>query len=144
MKIELEPQDNPKDHLLALDDLGLPKVIDMSRIEPGIMNTAITCIARLIVMRKGTDMDRPDMGIDIVRNYRFAESSEIYKLQNDIQDQISTYLPEFLPVSVYASAVTEKTATKDIKKIRIDISIDGTLYQLLYNSEKSKLEILQY
>lgn len=144
MKIELEPQDNPKDHLLALDDLGLPKVIDMSRIEPGIMNTAITCIARLIVMRKGTDMDRPDMGIDIVRNYRFAETSEIYKLQNDIQNQISTYLPEFLPVSVYASAVTEKTATKDIKKIRIDISIDGTLYQLLYNSEKSKLEILQY
>ena len=96
MDLNLTDDDNPRDHLLALNDLGLPKVIDMSRIESGVMNTAITCIARLIVMRKGTDMDRPDMGIDIVGRYRFAETSEMTTLQLELEEQIAMYLPDLL------------------------------------------------
>ena len=144
MQIKLPDKDNPRDHLLALDDIGQPKVLDMTRIEPGVMNTAITCIARLIVMRKGTDMDRPDMGIDIVGRYRFSETSEVLTLQREIESQIATYLPEFLPVEVTAKSIMEENANQYIKKIRIDINIDSTMYQLLYNSEESKLEVLQY
>ena len=144
MDLNLTDSDNPRDHLLALNDLGLPKVVDMSKIEPGVMNTAITCIARLIVMRKGTDMDRPDMGIDIVGRYRFSESPELTRLQNEIEEQIAMYLPEFLPVDVESSMVIEETANQLIRKIKIDIYLDGTLYQLLYNNNESKLEILQY
>jgi hypothetical protein len=144
MDLNLTDSDNPRDHLLALNDLGLPKVVDMSKIEPGVMNTAITCIARLIVMRKGTDMDRPEMGIDIVGRYRFSESSELRKLQNEIEEQIAMYLPEFLPVDVEASMVTEESMNQLIKKIKIAIFLDGVMYQLLYNSNESKLEVLQY
>ena len=144
MDLNLTDSDNPRDHLLALNDLGLPKVVDMSKIEPGVMNTAITCIARLIVMRKGTDMDRPEMGIDIVGRYRFGESSELRKLQNEIEEQIAMYLPEFLPVDVEASMVTEESMNQLIKKIKIAIFLDGVMYQLLYNSNESKLEVLQY
>jgi len=144
MDLNLTDSDNPRDHLLALNDLGLPKVVDMSKIEPGVMNTAITCIARLIVMRKGTDMDRPEMGIDIVGRYRFSESSELRKLQNEIEEQIAMYLPEFLPVDVEASMITEESMNQLIKKIKIAIFLDGVMYQLLYNSNESKLEVLQY
>lgn len=144
MKLDLPDEDNPRDYPLALDDIGQPKVLDMSRIEPGVMNTAITCIARLIVMRQGTDMDRPEMGVDIVKNYRFAEDAELIQLQSDIEEQVATYLPEFLPVSVDVASVAEQDATKETVKIRIDISIDGTIYRLMYNKEDSKLEVLQY
>lgn len=144
MDLNLSNDDNPRDYLMALNDLGQPKVIDMSRIESGVMNTAITCIARLIVMRKGTDMDRPDMGIDIVGRYRFADTDELYTLQREIEEQVYMYLPEFIPVTVECEPVIENTMDRSIVKVQIGINIDGTMYQLLYNIENSKIEVLQY
>ena len=144
MIMNLRDEDNIRDHLVDLDDLGKPRIISMEKIEPGIMNTAITCIARLILMRKGTDMDRPDMGIDIVRNYRFADVSDLYKLQNDIDEQVTMYLPEFSPVTVTVTPVVQEFSDKNITVIYIGINIDGTMYQLLYNTSESKLDFLQY
>lgn len=144
MDLNLSTDDNPRDYLMALNDLGKPKVIDMSRIENGVMNTAITCIARLIIMRKGTDMDRPDMGIDIVGRYRFADTNELTTLQQEIQDQIYMYLPEFIPVTVECNPIIENTQDRSIVKIEINIIINGVMYQLMYSIEDSKIEVLQY
>ena len=144
MDLKLSSDDNPRDYLLDLNDLGKPRVIDMSRIENGVMNTAITCIARLIIMRKGTDMDRPDMGIDIVGRYRFADTDELVVLQQEIENQIYMYLPEFIPVTVECSPVIENTQDRSIVKVEINVTIDGVMYQLMYNIEDSKIEVLQY
>ena len=133
--------EEPRDHLLAVDDLGLPKVLTMARIEPGIMNTAIMTIIRLIRMRKGTDPDRPDMCIDIVGRYRFAFETELITLQYEIEDQITTYLPEFLPVSVTATMVTDRADSNYLNKIQINITIDKVQYQLLYDKEAEELDI---
>ena len=141
MKVIENIKEEPRDHLLAVDDLGLPKVLTMAKIEPGIMNTAIMTIIRLIRMRKGTDPDRPDMGIDIVGRYRFAFESELMTLQYEIEDQITTYLPEFLPVSVTATMVTDRADSNYLNKIQIAITIDRVQYQLLYNKEAEELDI---
>ena len=133
--------EEPRDHLLAVDDLGLPKVLTMAKIEPGIMNTAIMAIIRLIRMRKGTDPDRPDMGIDIVGRYRFAVESELMSLQYEIEDQISTYLPEFLPVSVTATMVTDRADSNYLNKVELRITLDKVQYQLLYDKEAEELDI---
>lgn len=141
MTLNLNDSDNIKDYLLDLDDLGKPKVVDMSRIESGVFNPAILTIIRLIIMRKGTDPDRPDMGIDIVGRYRFSFESELEMLEQEIKDQIETYLPEFTPVNVQVAFVREQLADKDITKIQISIIIQGTMYQLLYDKNSSELEL---
>ena len=141
-KMDIPEEDNIHDYLLDLNDLGLPKVVDMSRIESGIFNPAILTIIRLIVMRKGTDPDRPDMGIDIVGRYRFGFSSELYKLQTEIEEQIGTYLPEFLPVSVEVSFIKQETKNAAITKVQISITIQKVMYQLLYDKDSSQLDFL--
>lgn len=139
--ILLEDDNNPRDYLLSLNDLGLPKVLNMSRIEPGIMNTAIITIIRLILLRKGTDPDRPDMGIDIVGRYRFAFESELTILDREIEEQITTYLPEFLPVTVSTNVVQETNVAMPYHKIQINITVDGTMYQILFNKDTEELEL---
>ena len=138
-----DPDKNIRDYLLDLNDLGLPRVIDMSRIESGRMNPAIISIIRLIMMRKGIDPDRPDMGIDIVGRYRFSFTSELSTLESEIQEQITTYLPEFLPVEVNISLVGQRTRDQTLTKVQISITVDRVNYQLLYNKDSSELEFLQ-
>ena len=130
-----------RDYLLALDDLQQPKVLNMDKIVSGEFNTAIICIIRLILMRKGTDPDRPDMGIDIVGRYRFAFDSELISLQREIEDQITTYLPEFLPATVEISMATERNNPMYYNRIDIKIAVNTTMYQLFYNKESQELEV---
>ena len=141
MTLNLNDSDNIKDYLLDIDDLGKPKVVDMSKIESGVFNPAILTIIRLIIMRKGTDPDRPDMGIDIVGRYRFSFESELEMLQQEITDQIERYLPEFIPVNVQVSFVQEQLTDKFVNKIQIAILIQGTLYQIVYDVNSSELEL---
>ena len=84
------------------------------------------------------------MGIDIVGRYRFADTSELTTLQQEIQDQIYMYLPEFIPVTVECNPIIENTQDRSIVKIEINIIINGVMYQLMYSIEDSKIEVLQY
>jgi hypothetical protein len=128
---------NVKEYLLSLDDLGQPDVVDMSVIKSGVMNSAAILLIKLIIMRKGTIPDIPDLGIDIKGRYRFSFDSELTMLENDIEDQIALYIPEFLPVSVSCSVLSDSPSD-----IIIAISINGTIYQLVYNTANSTLEYL--
>lgn len=131
-----------RDYLLSLDDLGKPKVVDMNRIENGLFNPAILCIIRLLIMRKGTDPDRPDMGIDLVGRYRFAYESELVTLQRELEEQIETYLPEFLPTDVEVTMVAEVVENiKIINKIQIAITVDKVQYNLMYDKNNGTLEV---
>lgn len=142
MAIEvITAKNNYRDYLIDLNELGLPKVVDMNDITSGKFNPAILAIIRLLIMRKGTDPDRPDMGIDITARYRFAFDSELSTLANELQEQLAVYLPEFLPVRVETELVTETVSDKIINKVQISISMDETTYQLLYNKDEGILEL---
>lgn len=122
---------NLKDYLLDIDDLNKPKVLDMMEVSNNKMNSAILMIARLILMKKATYMDQPDMGIDIRGRYRFSFENELSDLNKDLQDQINKYLPEASPVTVncYYQQINKQNC------VIIQMSIQQSMYQLIYNTE---------
>ena len=100
-------------------------------------------IVRLLLMEKGTDPMRPDMGVGIRSRYRFAFESELTSLQEDIETQISTYLPEVSPVTVKVALENDRN---DIlkNKIKISIIIDETEYLLSYDVTSNTLEGIKF
>lgn len=130
---------NVKDYLLGLDDIGLPKVIDLSNIKIGEMNSAVLMIARLLYLKKGTYADQPDMGIDIIGRYRFTFEEEVLTLRNELKSQISTYLPEFNPFDVSVSFGLQNNK----QTVIIIVSVNGIAYQLVYNPETMTLDALE-
>lgn len=127
---------NVRDYLLSIDDLNRPRVVDMMDIKINKMNSAAVMIARLLLMRKAIYPDQPDIGIDIRGRYRFAFTDELRELEKDLQDQITTYLPEFLPVEV--SCVYQRI--NKVNCVVIYIAIQHIAYQLVYNTEDMTLE----
>lgn len=135
---KLDSDKNIIDYPMGVDDLGLPKFRDMNDIENGVYNGAILCIIRLILLRKGTYPDHPNMGVDIKGRYRFAFDSELSALQNDIEEQIELYLPEVLPCTVSVCMVQDTDTLKN--KIRISIIINEVEYLLMYDVSSNTLE----
>jgi len=136
---KLNEEANVTDYLLGLDDLQQPKVIDMSIIHPKQWNSAVLCIARLILMRKGQLEDHPNMGIDIRGRYSFAYDTDLTQLNQEIQDQVAQYLPEFTPVNVF-SRYQERDG---YGYIAIAIVVNQIAYQLVYNLNSATIEGLE-
>lgn len=135
----LNEEANVTDYLLGLDDLQQPRAIDMSIIRPNEWNSAILCIARLILMRKGQLEDHPEMGIDIRARYRFTYENELAQLNQEIQEQVNRYLPEFAPVEVTSQFKKEKNSGS----VAIVIVIDNVAYELLYSLTSTTIEGLE-
>ena len=111
----------------------------MKNIKPGKLNSAVTMICRMILMRKGTIPDIPDLGVDITGRYRFAFEEELIDLENDIQNQINTYLPEFTPVTVRCELVLDN----EKHKVIIHLIINEIEYLITYSVDDNTLEGLQ-
>ncbi len=126
---------NIRDYLLDIDDIGQPRVLDMN-IQPGKPSSGLLMAIRLILMRKGTIPDIPDMGVDINGRYR-ASLDDPSVLANDIEEQISTYLPEMLPVTVTCT-MSKQTQ----KQVNIILGLNGTTYALAYDPNSSALKYL--
>jgi hypothetical protein len=73
------------------------------------------------------------MGVGLVSRYRFAMKEKLANLQTRIQEQISTYLPEFSAVNV------EVSYEKEHKYTQISITIDEITYKMTYNPETNIL-----
>lgn len=133
--MDVNDKGNIKEYLLGLDDLQRPKMIDMSIIAPGIYNSAIILIARLILLKKGIYPDHPDLGIDIRARYKFAFDSELLTLQEEIQSQIDKYLPElnYSQVRVRFEKYNNKFC------VIISIQIDQVIYNLFYDISSQTL-----
>ena len=137
----LDEEANVSDYLLGLDDLQQPQRIDMSIIRPNEWNSAILIIARLILMRKGQLEDHPEMGIDIRGRYRFSFDSELTQLNQEIQDQVAQYAPEFSPVDVVS--VFRDKKVNEPAGIEIAIVVDNVAYSLFYNLKNETIEGLE-
>lgn len=91
-------------------------------------------IARLIMMEKGTVQTHPNMGVGIRSNYRFAEASDVIKLNFDIKSQIDEYMP--LP---YSSVDVNCKIVSGI--VVIDILADQELFRFTYDQQKDSFEL---
>lgn len=130
---------NIHDYLMALDDLGQPKVLDMN-VPNGQLSSGLLMVMRLIIMRKGTQPDFPDMGVDIVGRYRFSFDEELTALSVDIRDQITTYLPELIPATV--DCQMDKNDEGDSKRLFIMLGLNGQTYLLIYDTTNNSLKYL--
>jgi len=132
-----DSNDNIREYLLELDDLGKPRMVDLSVIKSGVMNSAVVLLVKLIVMRKGTVPDIPDMGIDIKGRYRFAFDSELIMLQDDIEQQVATYIPELLPVDVKCTMSQTEHGCVNIR-----IAVNKNIFEIVYDKDSSKIKYL--
>lgn len=130
---------NIRDYLLGINDLNRPKVVDMQDIKPGKWNSAVTMITRLIMMRKGTIPDIPNLGVDIAGRYRFSFEEELDELAIDIANQANTYLPEFYPVNVRCEMIQDG----EKHKVLIHLIINEIEYLIMYDITDNTLEGLQ-
>lgn len=137
-KITVDSTANIRDYLLELDDIGKPKVVDMTDIRRGKLNSAATMIIRLLLLKKGTYPDFPNLGIDIRGRYRFMFSEELSTLESELTDQIETYLPELLPITVSAEMITIPSTTAN--GILFNIISNEIDFVLLYNINKNTFD----
>lgn len=137
-KITADSTANIRDYLLDLDDIGKPKVVDMTDIRRGKLNSAATMIIRLLLLKKGTYPDFPNLGIDIRGRYRFMFSEELSTLESELTDQIETYLPELLPITVSAEMITIPSTTAN--GILFNIISNEIDFVLLYNINKNTFD----
>jgi hypothetical protein len=93
-------------------------------------------LIRLILLEPGTYPNHPRMGVGLVSRYRYAKAEELNNLKDDIQDQITTYLPQFSSIDVELTL----TNTKDLY---IQIIINGIAYELVYKPEYETLEAVK-
>lgn len=101
--------------LMSVDEFKKPKVLK-GKDAIGIL------LVRLIQLEPGTIPSRPKMGVGLLSNYRFCDETKAAQLQGHIREQIKTYLPEYQGVRVITKLLPDG-------KLRIDITIDGTLYR---------------
>ena len=137
-KITADSTANIRDYLLDLDDIGKPKVVDMTDIRRGKLNSAATMIIRLLLLKKGTYPDFPNLGIDIRGRYRFMFSEELSTLESELTNQIETYLPELLPITVSAEMITIPSTTAN--GILFNIISNEIDFVLLYNINKNTFD----
>lgn len=137
-KITVDSTANIRDYLLELDDIGKPKVVDMTDIRKGKLNSAATMIIRLLLLKKGTYPDFPNLGIDIRGRYRFMFSEELSTLESELTNQVETYLPELLPITVSAEMITIPSTTAN--GILFNIISNEIDFVLLYNINKNTFD----
>lgn len=129
---------NIRDYLLDVNDLNQPKVLDLSEIETGKLNSAALLIVRLLLLKKGTYPDYPDLGIDIRSRYRFAFEEELITLRQELEEQMTLYLPELLPVEVEVSLYRPKDSLEN--KILFSIIMRETRFSILYSIAQNTID----
>lgn len=114
--------DIPQEHLLTTDEFNNPKVLTGK-------DAISQLLIHLILLEPGTYASRPTMGVGLISRYRYNSEESLEQLRQDIQDQVTTYLPEF-------GAVNVKLEMDEENRLVINIEISGTIYQ--YETSKQE------
>lgn len=85
-------------------------------------------LLRLLKMKPGDHPLHPEMGVDIVGRYRYCSAKDLPVLQREINNQISTYLPNYRTIDISVSSLEGE--------ILVSINIDGTMFN--YTTGESK------
>lgn len=88
------------EYLLAVDNYKKPAKYSNEKAEYYV-------ILKLILMNKGENQLFPDMGVGLIKKYRYMTEDNIPELENDIESQISKYLPELMIDTVTVQIINE-------------------------------------
>ena len=109
-------------------------LMSVNKINEPVVETEQRAIAllllRLILLEPGSDPLHPDMGVGITK-YRFSVDT-LEELRSRIDDQISTYLPDFLATEINIVINSDRTCN-------VEITIDDTIYT--YDSKNAPVPI---
>ena len=109
-------------------------LMSVNKINEPVVETKQRAIAllllRLILLEPGSDPLHPEMGVGITK-YRFSVNT-LEELRSRIDDQISTYLPDFLASEINIVINSDRTCN-------IEITIDDTIYT--YDSKNAPVPI---
>lgn len=120
-----ESSNDFKEYLLSINEFVQPKVLKKDQ-------AAYTNIIRLLLLEPGTNQTHPEMGIGIRSRYRFSDTDEIYKLQQEVKEQLQIYLPNLLTIDVQIETYGTTLA--------IFISADDeSIYGIGYNTDNGKI-----
>ncbi len=79
-----------KEYLLTTNEFLVPDYVEGS-------NACGLLMLRLLLLQPGQNPVHPDMGVGLGPKYRFITEDDMNMLQDRVQDQINTYLPnEFI------------------------------------------------
>lgn len=84
-------------------------------------------IIRLLMLEPGENQSHPEMGIGIVSRYRYSFKEDLAGLENEITEQIETYLPMLRDVKVkldYSSDILKISLEVTGLNIKLDIKDD--------------------
>lgn len=118
--------DNIKEYGLAIDDFLNPvQYKGRSAIE--------ILLCRLILLEPGTFETHPDMGVGLISKYRYMNSEELHKLNRDIENQITVYMPWLYAVEVHTSIPEEG-------HLQIVIEANNQIFALTYDNSTTTLK----
>lgn len=116
-----------KEPCLSVDDFNRPKILEGRE-------AISTLLVHLILLEPGTYASHPTMGVGLVSRYRYNDEESLEQLQQDIEEQITTFLPEFEAVDVNVYMDRHSPSKNTNNEIVIEIEVDGVIYK--YETEK--------
>lgn len=108
--------------VLSVDEFDNPKIY---KNEEAVM----VLLTRLILLNPGTIQSHPDMGVGLVKNYRYSVEGSEFELRGAIIENIQKFLPKFQGASVAVEL-------KD-KAYYISITIDDTVFMVFYDTKNN-------
>lgn len=118
------------EYLLSINDYDVPTIAKNK-------DAIYFWLIRLLLLNPGTIESHPEMGVGLVKNWRFGYMDNISELKLCIEKQIAEYLPQLQEVSV-----TVEESKKEDKEIDIAISIQNTLYSFTTSNGVLSLQSL--
>ena len=112
------------EHTLSINEFNKPKVLTN---EAAIAQKLI----EIALLNPGTYPTRPDMGLGLVRKYRYQSDTDVEKMKEEYKSQIETYLPTLTDVEIDIKVVG--------KELRFFVKIDGTMFRLILNTDTKTL-----
>lgn len=113
------------EYLLSVDNYNKPTKVTGKKAEYYV-------ILKLLLTKKGSNPLFPDMGVDLPRRYRYIQEDKLPVLEQDIYDQISTYLPELL--------INTVQLTLENKELKLKVSSSENKTNYIFEQDQFGLD----
>lgn len=118
-----------REYFLSVNDFEQPKIAEDD-------NAVYILLLRLLMLNPGTIQSHPDMGIGIVKLWRYSDANMVVnELQPIIENQITKYLPGIKLTRVSLEVMNDT-------ELKIAIEVNGVIYNYVTNNDVVELRNL--
>lgn len=104
-----------EEHVLKINSFNQPKILTGTE-------AIYTLIIRLFLMDKGTNKAHPDMGLGLLKRYRYYDADKLDDIVTDAYDQISRFIPLLTVTSISVSYSSTNNS------LIITVTVDNDIY----------------